>query len=404
MPDIDELTFYTQARVLVRATGAELLATAKTRAPDPSIFETYPPFIWLNEISSDRLDAYYTEMDPETTLPNYARDAAEGVAVLVGHNTRELPIGYSLTGSLEHVDGVTRVLSDAYALQDETTAAVINRLRAGIVRDDSVGFSARGAMCVCSICGRDMWRDWDCWHIPGFEYEVTEEGSKGSQGAKVMRLATGLIVNAHLSEYSLVYDGATPGAAVLQAQRCATAGRIAPHQAQLIEQRYRIRLPDRQRMAAGATLRGEPPMPPEKDQEERTELVRVTGEEDVHGYLARIRAILERAKAPSDLLVEAGVQWLADRVQALEPEAADGRAYRQDLLVEAEEQAVRAFGAEAAEGHRAMLATSPIATIKQFTSAWRAIGDAALPTGRATEETSSEPAAPALELPSALYG
>src|SRR5262245_21988762 len=114
MADSDGLLFATEARVTVRATSAALLELAHSRAPDKTVFEQFPPFFFESEISSDRLDSFFTIMDPLTTLPNYARDAAAGVAVLVGHDTRTLPIGQSLSGTLETIGDVTRVRSDAY--------------------------------------------------------------------------------------------------------------------------------------------------------------------------------------------------------------------------------------------------------------------------------------------------
>jgi len=372
MPDIDHMIMATSARIHVRAADTALLATANGYAPDPSVFEQYPPFFWRSEISSDRLDAYYTVMDAATTLPNYAKDAAEGRAVLIGHNTRELPIGYSLTGVLESEGGVTRVLSDAYALTDDSSAAVVNRMRAGVVRDISVGFRTDGAKCLCSICGLDMWRDWDCWHIPGFEYEISSQGSKGSNGAKVMQLATGLIVDAHLAEYSPVYDGATPGAAILQAQKAAEAGRITVSQARLIEQRYRINLPGKRLVVQGVSMgaesngNGGSVLPDER----------------------ALQAILERAGVPSDKTGLDRIQWLADEVRRLAPLAKDGEQYRTDLVDAGVAEAVRAFGAEAGEKKRAMLQKADLADIKEFTESWRAIGDSKLPGGRATTDES----------------
>jgi hypothetical protein len=386
MTDIDDLIGYTQARVIVRATPSELLALAKDRAPDPSIFDQFPPFIWLNEISSDRLDAYFTVMDAETTLPNYARDAAAGVAVLIGHNTRELPIGYSLTGTLEHTGDVTRVLSDAYALQDAATAPVINRVRAGIVRDDSVGFSYAGAQCICSICNRDMWRDWKCWHIPGMRYKRTDNPEDAVSDPNG-ELATGRIVNAHLAEYSLVYDGATPGAAVLQAQRAAEAGRITTEQARLIEQRYRINLPGKRLAIQGAT------MPPENNGKDVSHTS--TAAPAAAPLERAIQQTLERVGAPNDLLIPAGVEWLADELARLTPLAKDGEQYRKDLIETAEQEAVRALGAEAGAAQRAMLEAAPIALIKSFTTSWRAIGDASLKGGRLTAEKSDDEPEPA---------
>lgn len=375
MTDVDDTIGYTTARVIVRAAPAELLTLAKSRAPDPSIFEQYPPFMWLSEISSDRLDAYYTVMDAATTLPNFAADAAEGVAVLIGHDTRSLPIGYSLTGMLEHVGDVTRVTSDAYALTDESSAAAINRLRAGVVRDISVGFSYRGAQCLCSICQRDMWRDWKCWHIPGLSYKRTdnpEDTMTDPNGA----LCTGLIVNAHLSEYSPVYDGATPGAAVLQAQRSAQAGRLTLEQARIVERRYHIELPGKRQITQGATMgaesngNGGTVLPDERE----------------------LQQILERAGVPSDRTGLDRIRWLADEVTRLTPLAADGTTYRSDLVASGVAQAVRAFGAEKGEAKRAMLEKSDLETIKEMTGSWRDIGDAALKGGRLTDDSKNDDA------------
>lgn len=371
MPDHLPSLIATTARVMVRAADAALLAAAKGIAPDPSIFDQYPPFFWRSEISSDRLDAYYTVMDPKTTLPNYAADAAEGRAVLISHNQRELPIGYSLSGTLETQGDVTRVLSDAYALTDDSSAAVVNRMRAGVVRDISVGFRTDGAQCLCSICGLDMWRDWNCMHIPGFEYEQMAPGSKGSNGAKAMQLCTGLIVDAHLAEYSPVYDGATPGAAILQAQKAAEAGRLSSSQARLLETRYRINLPDKRVSLPGATLTKGSSM----DEKE-------------------LQAALERAGVPSDLTGMARIEWLITERAKLTPLAEDGRTYRTDLIAEGVAQAVRAFGAEKGEQKRGLLEKSDLASIKDMTASWREIGDARLPGGRATSDESPPADAP----------
>ena len=372
MSDIDNQLFYTQAHVTVRAAdSAPLLATAKKRALDPSIFDEFPPYIWQSEISSDRLDAYYTVMDPETTLANYAADAEAGVAVLIGHDSRAAPTGYSLTGVLES-GSVTRVLSDAYALSDPATAPILNRLRAGVIRDVSVGFSPRGAQCVCSICGLDMWRSWDCWHIPGIEYDV-ESGKKSTKGGTSVRapiLATGKIVGAHLSEYSLVYDGATPGAAVLQAARNAEAGRLSAGQARVIEQRYRMALPGKRLQRQGVTMAKEP-LETDRDAAESVPLERT------------LKPIVERV-APKGSTIEQGVEWMATELGRLAPLAKDGETYRADLVTAGVAEAVRAFGAERGELKRTMLERSDLDTIKEYTASWRDIGDTKLPGGRLT--------------------
>ena len=94
------------------------------------------------EISSNRWDAYDTRMGL-STLRNYAEQAAQGVAFLQGHGNHESPIGHTLTGRYVGPggNGVARVTADMYALPLEDAAPFVQRLRAGVVRDLSVGFS-----------------------------------------------------------------------------------------------------------------------------------------------------------------------------------------------------------------------------------------------------------------------
>jgi hypothetical protein len=365
MADFDAMILYTQAQIVARATdSAPLLSLAKKRALDPSIFEEFPPFLWQSEISSNRMDAYFTVMDPETTLKNYAADAKTGVAVLVGHDTRQAPTGYSLTGEIEE-GAVTRVLSDAYAIQDLATAPIVNKVRAGVIRDVSVGFSTRGAQCVCSICSRDMWRDYRCWHIPGMRYKRTDNVEDAVTDPNGV-LATGTIVGAHLSEYSLVYDGATPGAAVLQAQRSAEAGRLNVEQIRSVERLYHIDLPGKRVLTPGFTTQG------------------VTMDEK------EMQALCERAGVPGDLTGIARLEWLTRRIGELAPKAKDGDTYRADLVAAGVAEAVRAFGAEKGEGKRKQLEGADLETIKEMTASWREIGDSKLGGGRLTTNDGPE--------------
>lgn len=231
------------ARVQGRATNAELLQLASSRgALDDVIFTERPPYFWTAEISSNRLDAYYTRMSPATTLRNFASDATEGVSFQNSHGTQALGFGRSLRGQYlaAGADGVARVEADFYTvpglrLNTVSTDDLINGIRSGLIKDVSVGFF--GGRFVCTICGRDVMRDWDCPHIPGLTYDA--ESAASSTGT----LATATVEDAHLAEVSAVYDGATPGAAILKAVREADAGRIRPQAVRLLEQRYRMRLP-----------------------------------------------------------------------------------------------------------------------------------------------------------------
>lgn len=338
----------------------------QTRAADPAVFDERAPFFWPAEISSSRLDAYYTRMDAATTLRNFVADTNAGVSFQNSHRWYELPLGQSVEARMEE----TRALAVFYTvpglrLGDVDTSDFINGVRAGIVRDVSVGF--HGGKFICNICGRDMLRDWECPHIPGLTYQV---GSDDAGRAPVVATAT--VVDAHLSEVSAVYDGATPGAAILKAQIELDAGRLTAPQAGLLEQRYRVRLvhpanPGGVQLArayGGVTL-----------DERQTEVVTPAGDAGGMADLDAARVILQRMGAVGDNL-PAQAQWAEARLNELRPLAEDGRAYRQALVDEALAEGVRALGAGFdADLYRGILAGAGLEQVKRMRDDWRAVGD-----------------------------
>lgn len=244
----------------------QLLELAKGRAFSPEILDEAPPFFWGAEISSSRLDAYYTRM-AKSTLKNFAEGAAAGVSFQNSHSTRELGIGYSLTGSFKNGGGADneenpmRVEASFYTIPglqagSLSTDMFIRGVLAGIYRDVSVGFY--GGTMTCSVCGQDIW-SWDCWHIPGVEYEGIDPKTGDPSGER--ELAIAWINDAYLAEVSVVYDGATPGAAILKAEQEAEAGRMKPATARMLEARYRIKLPGAERRYASAEV----PSPPKEE-------------------------------------------------------------------------------------------------------------------------------------------
>lgn len=382
------------ARLLANATTDDLLKLAKSRALDPSVFEERAPFFWRCEISSGRLDSYFSRMQP-SSLRNYASEATAGVAFLLGHNWRSAPIGQSLTG--HYFAGVAegetqapaRVEADFYTVRglrpngEAGTDAdhLIDGIRSGTQRDVSIGF--HGGRYICSICQRDMWQDWDCPHYPGVEYPVLDRAGKPT-GETVV--AEAHIEDAHLSEVSAVYDGATPGAAVLKAYRAAEAGRLRPETAAVMRDRYRLLLPGLPRVAV-------PGVGPES--------VKETGVD--------IRELLLKLGAP----VEADAEWvvkemgsLRDQVTRLTPLADDGTAYRRDLVDDAIKAGVRAHGNDfAVETYKGILDAAPLATIKRMTADWEATATKVLPAGRLSSDgpVDGAPAAAATTVPDAIY-
>lgn len=357
---MDELTILSHP-ARIRAAGDAEALTAR-------IHERYALepgtdlYLWRAEISNSLLDSHFTHM-AESTLRNYAADALEGVAFLKGHDWRALPIGYSLDAAYEDGDR-KRVIADFYTVAGlPETDDLIKRMKAGIVRDVSVGF--HGGSMTCDLCSRGFW---DCPHIPGLKYEVKEGDTVRTQ------LATFTIEDAHLSEVSGVFDGSTPGAMILKAQE--RAGELTTEQTRILEQRYRVKLPVPKRAFAVVEL---------EDGQAPREESSMTIEED----FGRVRSLVEVA---TDDEVVAAVETLKRRVSELEPQATDGRAYRADLIAEALAEGVRAQGKDFDQPtYEAMLTTAPLATIKRMRDDWKRTGNERLQGGRVSVDESQAP-------------
>lgn len=285
--------------------------------------------------------------------------------------------------------GTPRALAVFYTLPDlaingVNTSQFVDAMRAGIVQDVSVGFY--GGRFTCDICGRDMLRDIECRHWPGFEYDVKE----GDSVRKVVATAT--VEDALLSEVSAVYDGATPGAGVLKAQREADAGRLNSQQLRMLEARYRVRLVGQH--YGGVTV------PEDKDKEtEQEDVTRsmVEGVQEAHTALmadiGSARVILHAAGAPDGTVTETAT-WAAETIKELRLLADDGRRYRVDLIDEALAEGVRGMGKQfSPDLYRTLLDNATVPQIKALRDQWRAMGDNQF-AGGAVVRNSNEPPAP----------
>lgn len=387
-----------------------LMKLAKKVAPDPTIFasEDRAPYFWPAEISSGRLDSWFTYM-AQSSLKNYAKDADRGVAILPGHDHSTLPYGYSLRGQFfKPNDGdaeSARVVAHSYTVRGLVLAGVatndvIDGMRAGLIRDVSIGF--HGGEYICSICGRDMMRDWDCWHWPGIEYAVGENSYDPKTGKKnadaETKLCTATIENAGLSEISHVYDGATPGAMILRAEFAIAERLIKPEAVAALEQRYRHRLPQLARQFAGVEFgrskadegKGDP-MP---DKETTAPATEPTTERaaptptplPTSDPVFAIRQMLDAAgiqQGESDL--GARVRFLIAERDRLTPLADIGTQLRAKLIDAALDEGVRAYGNDfKKEDERADLETLSVAAIERRAASYKRIADAAIPGERKT--------------------
>jgi hypothetical protein len=343
------------------------LARRNLAADEVYVFDAAP--------SNNQLDAYYTRMAP-STLKNFARDAKAGVPIMNSHRTGgwfselELPVGRSFRGSVDKHGELQTFHSSAYMVRGITISDVANddliaAIDAGTIFDVSIGF--RGGWYKCGICKRDMFRDPDCDHYPGYPVDGDTD-----------KRAWAWIEDASLGEWSLVYDGATPGAMIEKAQRMLADGRFSPGDIDELEGRLGVRirptatlvaLPQRSETTA-------PTVAPVAGEEtgERTE--DMTGAELIASILeragdslpdetrAQLTAIAEQLRHANGTLADAAAaiapllngqsalleddgetERLRQRVAELEQQAADGRAHREQLIADTLAAGVRAYGA-----------------------------------------------------------
>lgn len=399
----------------------QLLKLARKAAPDPSIFETEgrSPYFSAAEISSGRLDSYFTRM-AKSSLKNYAKDADRGVAVLPGHDHNALPYGYSLRGQYfePRADDPEsgRVVAHAYmipglTLSGYSTTDVIDGIKAGIIRDVSIGF--HGGQYICSICGKDMLRDYSCWHWPGMEYGLVEgydpeTGKAQKSDDKVLCTAT--VENAGLSEFSHVYDGATPNAMILRAQFAITERvsekLIEPRVIAALERQYRCRLPQVARSFGGvdvqpqAAERKAGAMPVENQtpaagtQQEPERQAPTPTPLPTSDPVFAVRAILDAADIQKDEPdLAARVRHLVAENARLAPLAKDGSTLRQKLITATLEEGVRAFGGEfKRDDAETELRAISIEQIEARQRVYKQIADKVIPAGRSTTEPEQAPA------------
>jgi hypothetical protein len=344
--------------------------------------------------SANTLDSYGTYMLP-STLKNFAEDATAGVAVLDSHNSRRLNFGMSVSGEyVEEKNGdspIRYMRSDFFtipglATEGLNTDTYIKGVQAGLFRDVSVGFwMPPNSEIRCTICGKNMMRWWGddaCHHFAGSEYKVEANGETR------MEYAYGAVDGGRLSEYSLVPDGATPGAGVAKARNMEEMGELDAETALHLERIYQTTFPRAtRRFTQGVTLntlnmpltKGGKVMEDELHTEEGTvELTVITpmevtppvAEEDAEAedraietsklkFSTGLRSALNERYADIGITfgerVADAVTALADEVKrlrgevatltddkrALEGDAKDGRAYRAALVEELKSEVIR---------------------------------------------------------------
>ncbi|HMX27519.1 MAG TPA: hypothetical protein PKC13_18125 [Blastocatellia bacterium] len=407
--------------VRTRKRDEDLLRLAKQRANDPGVFDQHTPIFFAVEASNSEMDAYYTRM-AKNTLQNFETNARASVSFQDSHRTRELGLGGTLDAALEQDGDILRLTADVFTLGGlPDLDAFIHRWRAGIARDVSVGFY--GGKHICALCNRSIW-SWDCPHIPGVEYDVETRNDQGEVTSKSRQVAFAWIDGARLSEISAVYDGATPGCAILKAQREAESGRMTPDVANLLEARYRgLHLTAAHRRWAGIDVathlekvsahspavtthranpdkgaismseNNNPATPGQTGSQPGVEPSAGDTRSPATALPAKPEATAtpdENARLVADLVTTAGlpaeVSGDAREVAThLRQMVSDGKAYRERVIGEALTAGVRLFGNDFdKEGTRALFERAGVEAIRKMGDQWSASADKIFPSGRQT--------------------
>jgi hypothetical protein len=410
------------------------VATRAKRDPDDD-----SPFVFEAVISNMRVDTYFTRMD-EQTLDNFQRGAILGVALLDSHNHRSLPVGYSRAGRIEaDENGGKLVVAEFYIARGiefgsgysyRSSDGLIRAIESETVRDVSVGFY--GGDWTCDICGRDYleyWAENACTHVAGMTYSVP-----GDDGVMRNVLCTITIRGATLSEVSLVFDGATPGATIMKAERQAEAGTLTNSARLAIETRYQVRLPEGEKQMK-ATKREEAVATAEdveivaQDAQDAADVI--TSPEEVAAYVAdaldgepEVEADVaeneneddgEARVYAADLLAERNRmvsrvaslvkenKTLTAEVDRLRGLADMGKAYHADLIEETIAAGIRAQGNSfPSEQYRGLLESAGIEQIKAVRDGFAAQAAERLPVGRKTIDAPTH-SANGNAVPSAAY-
>lgn len=171
----------------------------------------------------DNLPTTYYSIIQEPLLNKFAQDLEKGVALLLVHNNRKLPVGRSFNAYLKR-EYVAQAGTDVISLYGDFYIPLGINLEGGFTTDDvakgidtginfatSIGFKAE--KWTCSICGNDIRDYFACPHIPGKKYAVEKDGKDAVETCYVLVGEDGA---GKLLEDSLVYAGACDRASVIR--------------------------------------------------------------------------------------------------------------------------------------------------------------------------------------------
>ena len=311
-------------------------------------------------ISNDNIDTYHSIMDPETTLPNYARDAKAGVPFFVGHDYDGLGIGKTTEGTLAN-----KQVSVEGQLSARNTRAqeIIIALEDGLNSDFSVGFDDDDS--ICNLCDEPIWGiRTTCEHFPGEQYEDYND-----------EVCTYTIKNARLTEVSFTPYGSCPGSIVDKVER--HRNKLSGEGFNRLRHIYRI--PNRTKTVDFGNRDNS-----NNTEENEMELRELQAELDVREAKAK-----KEREAEIKPLTDA-ITSLTDKVETLEKKVNDPE--RAQLITDYAKETVRAYGEDVGteEELRSTAEKMESTTLRVAVRQAKAIADAKLGKGRRSEDDTEE--------------
>jgi len=173
------------------------------KKPTQGAFEATALLIDLNPT------AYNTKFKPQALYDVMNKINADGLPVLLSHNSQKLPVGswYKAEVNQDAVHTTFFVPKEVSEYDDIKT-----RIDADILDSVSIGFNA--GVHECSICGFDIHDYRNCDHVPGRTYAVENAASGIAQADEKCYV---MLDEVRASEASLVYSGAVPAAKIFDA-------------------------------------------------------------------------------------------------------------------------------------------------------------------------------------------
>lgn len=326
-------------------------------------------FVYQGIISSDAMDSYYTKMDAETSLRNYANDLKAGTPLMTYHETSQSPIGRSFDSSIDvKEDGKTVVRGLFYIVRHtkingESTDDLIRQIETGTLTEMSVGFGGINLWYKSSYDGKDIF---ESRYYPG---DKDENGN----------LVYYYIMDATLREVSLVYKGACPDAVVERIRNDLPNMEDAERQIQKYETRFNVRIDmPKQRSKEGKRMNIE-------------EITRAVEKGDLQrGELLKALKVDAITDGQRSILKELGEDASIETVRSLKEKAAIGeRAFEEKLdeLVKARVAIGQEFDQEK---YKEQMRSMDVDFIEDQTRLFEDIKKAEFKPGRQTQKQNDE--------------